>query len=442
LIPGRSGCLLATACALVSVLPAVVHGAQRPHATRWTTGSSFDKCTLTAMARDANGNGGATIEIGWSRDRGYTAEINLHPPAPNAAWVVETSVAKRRVLEGRAKDRFVLSRIDSGEPIVKELGDGQALELIVGTGADAREYSTGTDGAAASVSIFNNCIPSIRDAATRPLPPARWSASTYTGRGCEMAATIDGSPGLLLRFGAGAKGFNFRPYADSRYLPGGGVLRVELPGGGPPWLIDLKPVGNSQDPRTETMLAELRKLQSVPLLFTPSGGSPVKLQTPVEGLASASAMFDACANAMKQPNLPVQPMFTELRYAIAEHDGICELTGTFQLRGNGLWLVLQTDGTKHEFKITRRTLKPGDPITSLDVSGFGGPKRLEAQDASYELDTEAFTSLLHDLVGEGEQFGGRLAGGEIFSTMFGGKYAVVEGPMFNACARVKLGGGT
>jgi hypothetical protein len=151
-------------------------------------------------------------------------------------------------------------------------------------------------------------------------------------------------------------------------------------------------------------------------------------------------MFDACATAMKQPDLPVRPMFTELRYAIAEQDNTCELTGTFQLRGNGFWLVLASDGSTHRLKITRRTLKPGEPVTWLNVSSLGGSRRLEAQDASYDLDTEAFQSLLLDIVGEGRPFEARLQGGEVFAVPFGGKFAVVEGPMFDACARVKLRG--
>jgi hypothetical protein len=255
-----------------------------------------------------------------------------------------------------------------------------------------------------------------------------------------MAATVDGLPGLRLSFGAGAKGRSFGVDAGPRLQKDGGALRIDLPGGASPWLIDIKTVVSPEDPRSETLLAELGKLKSLPMIFTPPGGLPVKLQTPLEGLPTASAMFNACAKAMKQPNLPVQPMFTELRYAIAEQGGVCELTGTFQLRGNGIWLALQTDGAKHVLKVTRRTLKPGDPITSLDVSGIGGPKKLEAQDASYDLDADAFTSLLHDLGGEGRRFGGQLRGGDNFSTAFGGKYAVVEGPMFDACARVKLGG--
>jgi hypothetical protein len=428
------------ACALVGALPALSLAAQRPDPRRWMTGSSFDKCTLTALARSAEGEGGATVEIGWSRDGGYTAELSLWPAAPNSPWVVQTSVAKRRVIEGGAKTRFVLSRIETGDEIVKDLREGQALDVIVGTGAHSRLFSTGTAGLTQSVVVFNNCIPEIRDAASRPEPPARWNTGTSTGRACEMVATVDGLPGLLLRFGAGAKGRGFNVYADSRHQKDGGSLRIELPGGAPPWLIDVEAAVSSQDPRSETLLAELRRLVSLPLVFTPPGGSPVKLRTPLEGLPTASAMFDACAGAMSQPDLPVQPMFTELRYAVAEHDGICELTGTFQLRGNGMWLVLQSDGVKHAFKVTRRTLKPGDPIVSLDVSGFGGPKRLEAQDASYDLDADAFKALLDDMVGEGTRFGGRLGGGEIFSTTFGGKYAVVEGPMFQACARVKLVG--
>jgi hypothetical protein len=337
---------------------------------------------LTALARSADGQGGATVEIGWSREGGYTAELNLWPAAPNFAWVVQTSAARRRVIEGQSTDRFVLSRIGNGEQIVSDLREGQALDLIVGTGAGSRQFTTGTDGAAASIAVFDSCIPNIRDAASRPEPPARWRAGTTTGRGCEMEATVDGLPGLLLQFGAGAKGRGFSVYADSRHLAEGGALRIELPGGAPPWLIDVRSAVSLQDPRSETVLAELRSLESLPLVFTPRGGSPVKLRTALEGLPTAIAMFDACANAMKQPDLPMQPMLTELRYAIAEHDGMCELTGTFQLRGNGMWLVLQSDGAKHVFNVTRRRLKAGDPITSLDVSGFGGPENLEKQDAS------------------------------------------------------------
>lgn len=285
MITRKSGWPLALACVLAS-LPTRGIAAEHPHAARWTMSQSFDKCTLTAIARDAGGNGGAALEIAWTRDVGYRAEVNLWPAAPS-----ETNSARE------------------------------------------------------------------------------------------------------------------------------------------PW-----------DPRAETLLAELLGLEAVPFTFTPAGGEPRNLATPMQGLAIASVMFDACTRAIRQPDLPAQPMFTELRYAIDEHDGVCEFTGTFQLRGNGMWLVLATDGTKHQLKITRRTVGPGEPVTSLDLSSLGGPGRLEAQDASYDFDPKAFKALLADIVGEGRPFKARLRGGEVFAVPFGGKFAGVEGPMFEACARVKLGG--
>ena len=51
----RSGWPLALACALIGAWPAVGLAAQRPHPKRWMTGSSFDNCTLTALARSADG---------------------------------------------------------------------------------------------------------------------------------------------------------------------------------------------------------------------------------------------------------------------------------------------------------------------------------------------------------------------------------------------------
>ena len=78
MITRKSGWPLALACVLAS-LPTRRVAAEHPHAARWTMSQSFDKCTLTAIARDAGGNGGVTQP---TQGKASTVAPEIGVPAP------------------------------------------------------------------------------------------------------------------------------------------------------------------------------------------------------------------------------------------------------------------------------------------------------------------------------------------------------------------------
>jgi hypothetical protein len=356
------------------------------------------------------------------------------PVAPNLPWTLGSSGGKT-IFWADAKSRFVSGRIDDGEQLLSALAAGRPVILTTGTGVSEQKYSTGNSGYASAVAAFRTCITQM--SADFVIPPARWQAET-SGRSCSMQSQVDGAPGVSLNFGYSPKrGLIFSARADSTELSKGGKLEFTPPGVPQPWKVDSESF-SSTDPAVSRLLDELRQRKQLPMTFTPLGGKPLKVRTTLNDLPLASAMFDACMTALKQPELPPQLQFTELRYVITVGDQACELTGTFQLQGNGLWLTLVSDGSKNLIKVTRRQLKAGIRINSLDLGGFGGSRDFKGQDATLELDHEAFASLRRDLVGEGRPFGITLADGAAYTGKFGGRFALVEAPMFDACARVKF----
>ena len=170
-----------------------------------------------------------------------------------------------------------------------------------------------------------------------------------------------------------------KPFAD------GGILRLVLPGDPAPFTYDTESSSVTRDPRAPALYAAIRSLKPVDMAFTPRGARPVAVRTSTDGLAVASAMFDACASALRSESLPPQYQFNELRYVVADYEDLCELTGTFQLDGNAIWVTLVSDGKKNVVKVTRRTVGKGYLIESLGLEHLDGPKKLNEPDTRYEL---------------------------------------------------------
>lgn len=434
-LPALSGLFPVIVCATAVLPAAVVEAAEPADRSPWSAKSSDERCTLGGAAVDADGKAAASVEISWSLGGGYLLTVSLTQLAPVAPWVLESSGKGevRGIFAEGSRSRFTSGSIEKGEQLVRELSAGRALVLTVGTGASASRYTTGNGDVAASAHAFDECIAQMR---AKPRLPSSWAAET-SGRGCSLRSRLAEVPGAEIAFGVGAnRALRVSVYADTFMIPDGGVLQVDLPGG-KPWIIDTRLHPTAADPREKQLLDALLQLQPVPMTFTPQGAASVKLQPPLGNLEVAGPMFRDCMTAVQSVSLPPQRDFAELSYTVSEAGNSCELSGTFQIQGNALWLVLSSDGNKNSLKVTRRMVKSGYRIESLDMSGFGGPKRLTAEDAVLELDTSALANLRSDLVGAGRDFGMRMNRTESYTAQFGGRFAPLEATMYNACVEAK-----
>jgi hypothetical protein len=248
-----------------------------------------------------------------------------------------------------------------------------------------------------------------------------------------------GAPGVRVSFHVRQKAsLSFDVTSYSKPFADGGILRIVLPGDPAPFTYDTEARSVTRDPRTPALYAAIRSLKPVEMAFTPRGAKPVAVRTSTDRLAVASAMFDACASALRSESLPPLNQFNELRYIVSEHEDLCELTGTYQLDGNAIWLTLVSDGKKNVVKATRRTVGDGYRISWLGLEHLGGPKKLTGQDATFELDAKEFAVLRGDLVRNGRDFHIEMSPDRNYTAQFGGALAVVEAPMFEACVQAKF----
>lgn len=405
----------------------------------WSVKADELDCELATDLVDADGKLGARVQFHSRRGAHYTMMVLFSTNAPQAPWSLQTTGAGARTFAmGRAKDRIFGTALSFGEKLIGELGAGRGLLLIVRSGGDGHRYSSNDEGAAESLRAYERCVVAAKAAPPPPGPPPSWKVDSQGGRDCSLSTSLPGFTDVRIAFGIRQKtSLVFMLDVSSFERPDGGVLRIDLPGAAP-WILDSKQMKSMPGARDSQLLAALMTLKPVPMTFTPHGARAASFSSPTENLAVAGAMFQACAAAVKAPDLPPQLQFTELRYVASEQEDECELTGTYQLQGNGLWLTLTREARKITFKVTRRTIKSGFRIASLDVSGFGGPKKLAAEDGSYELDAREFAVLRAALVGAGRDFGIRMSASESYTAQFGGKLAVVEAPMFEACVKTKF----
>ena len=370
-------------CLVAGLLPLVSEGAEPASRTPWSTHSSAERCSLYTTLADANGKKtAANLALDWRRASGHWLQLTLLESVPAAPWTLDSAGkgAALRVLSGGSRARYTDSRIENGEQLVRELSAGSSLVLTL-HGPAASRFTTPTNGSASS-RAFQECVARVQAAPAPQEPPPRWSAETSGSRNCSLSAAMPGVPGARILFHVGAKSslvFFGTPAIFQN--PGGGALRVEQ-SGLQPWIVDSEKVQATADSRETRLLEALIGRKTLPMTFTPRGAQSVAFLAPLGNIEVAGPMFRACMNAVKAPDLPPQLSLAELHYSVTETGKACELSGTFQIEGNAIWLVLSTDGGKHTVKVTRRMVKAGRPIEAIDLGALGGPKDFTGLDAA------------------------------------------------------------
>jgi hypothetical protein len=418
----------------------VADAANSDDGAQWSATSTEDKCTLAGALKDEKGNAAGKIGIHWMRSGRYTLEISVAASAPLVSWRFDTTALNEGLAYQTGGYRYISIGGDSGERARREVAAGRSLNLIAGTNPRSHRLSTGTRGAPESLRAFDQCVAAFKALPEPPQPPPRWTASNQTGRSCSLdVADVIGVRGLHLGFGSRPKSpLTFGAGANTDLNKSRGILRIVLPGDPTPYTFDTGARSVNPDPRTPALYAAIKSLQPLDLVYTPPGAKPISTRTPTDGLAVASAMFDACATALRAESLPPRYQFNELRYIITEEENFCELTGIFQIDGNAIWVTLVGDGKKNVVKVTRRTVGAGYQIRVLGLDRLGGPKELTAQDGTFELDAKEFAAMRKDLIANGRDFQIVMSRDRSYTAQFGGALAVVEAPMFEACAHSKF----
>jgi hypothetical protein len=264
----------------------------------------------------------------------------------------------------------------------------------------------------------------------------RWTVDTSGGRECSLDTFLPDVGGYQIAFRIRRDSALVLALENKGVGDPGGRLRIEVPGA-EPWILDSKSPTPTPGPRDVEILAALLALKPVPMTFLPSGGDPVPFPSPTDNLAIAGPIFRACAAAVKLPQAPRPPQFHEVSYSVSERRDLCSITGHYQLHGDGIWLRLTTGVGETTLDVTRRKLRMGYVVQSLDLSLLGGPKAIASDVGSFTLDEKAFAALRADLSGPGRDFGITISGTERHTAQFGGKLAGVEASMFEACLKAK-----
>jgi hypothetical protein len=416
-----------------------VSAADNASAAQWTAQVTPENCLLTGALTDPGGNAAGKIEIKLGRSGYYTLTISISNSAPLAYWRFEdVADLNERLAYQPSAYRHITIGGDAGERARREVAEGRALSLLPRPGVDRHRLTTGTRGAADSLQVFDQCVANFK-ANPEPPPHARWATGTQGGRDCTLRLSdISGVRGLDIYFGARHKlTLTFDVTAEENFFKSGGILKIGLPGDPNPYTYDTAVRTAKRDPRSPAVYAAIRR-NPVDMTFTPHGGKSIALRTATEGLAVAGAMFDACAKALSAETLPEQASFSELRHTVNEVDDSCELTATQQIEGNAIWLTLLSDGKKNTMKVTRRTVGNGRLIQEMKLANLGGPEKTADQDVMFELDQAQFAALRRDLVGKGRDYRVAMNSQNGYIAKFGGPHALIEAPMFEACAHSKF----
>jgi hypothetical protein len=422
------------------VVCAVTHAADGSDAAQWTAKASPEKCELVGALIDGQQKSSGRIEISWRSSGAYQLTIALGETAPVAHWRFEQADLNESLEYQDRPFRYIMMGGDVGERAYRAVVAGRALTLMARPGVDRHRLTTVTRGVPESLRAFDQCVTKLKATPVPPPPPARWRAETQGGRDCSLRLSdLSGIRGLEAMFGAGTRSsLSFVITANPFLIKDGGVLRIVLPGDPRPFTYDTEAKTVTRDPRTPALYAAIKSGKPIDMTFTVPGAKPIPVRTSSEGLAVASGMFDACAAALRPESLPPRFQFNELRYVVTDQEDGCELTGTFQIDGNAIWITLVSDGTKNVVKVTRRTVGAGYKIRELGLERLGGPKKLTAEDTTIDLDAKSFASLRRDLVANGRDFQIVMSRDRSYTAQFGGALAVVEAPMFEACAHAKF----
>jgi hypothetical protein len=318
---------------------------------------------------------------------------------------------------------------------------GRAFELVVESpGRPAQLYSTGVVGVKQAIATLDRCIEDAKHAAQPPA--ARWTASTSGTMGAQSCSlnvsALLGIEGVKGGFDTvRSRNARFSASSSPSYFADGGTLRIDLPGAKESWELDTEKPAAGTDTYSAILLSQLARGVSPKMAFIPRGRISVPVSMPLENWKPAAAMFDACRAAASVGAPQTIVSYTELRHAVEETPEGCVLTGTYQLLGNGIWLVLTTEGGKPALKVTHRTLGNGYKLQSMDLRKFGGSGRVMAADTTLPLDAATFAEVRRGLLGSGVEFGIEMPRSKTYAAPFGGEPGRIEAAMFEACVKAK-----
>jgi hypothetical protein len=391
----------------------------------------------------------ARVELSWRDEGGAGASGTMHrafPPGSRMTLRFAGEVREWHYGSGYPTLMFSIERFAKARA---NLLAGNPVDLILETrGKRAQTYTTGVAGVKKAIDALDRCIESARQNSTQPA--ARWTATTSGTMGvrsCSLDVAgligIDGVDGSFHAVRAG--GVIFGASSSPNVRPDGGVLRIDLPGT-EPWVFDTEmyaTADKSRAPpsehqtRSSILLRELARGLSPTMAFTPRGGKAVPVSMTLENWKVAKSMFDACTSASMGPK-PARPVsYTDLRHIVEERPDFCQLTATYQLHGNGIWLVLTSERGKAALKVTHRVVGKGFKLTSMDLRAFGGSGNVTAPDTTLPLDAATFATVRQGLVGAGVEFGIAMSRTESFAAPFGGELGRIEAAMFEACVKAR-----
>jgi hypothetical protein len=408
--------------------------------SRWEFQRERDSC---AIHHEFEGAGGslARATLSW-RDGSGGAIAKFHRSLPRGSRVT-TGFAGTD--EGRHNGNGYRVHATSIEGFAKtraHLLAGRAIELVVESpGQSVQRYTTGVVGVREAIAALDRCIEGARQAAQPPA--ARWTATTggtMAAPACSLSVSgmlgIDGVEGSFDTIRP--NGLSFGAHSSSSYFADGGTLLIDLPGAKEPWILDTEKHVRGAPSHPSTLLGLLARGVSPKMAFTPRGRRAIPVSLPLENWKAAAAMFDACRSAASGDAPRKLVSYRELRHVVEERPEGCFLTATYQLEGNGIWLVLTTEGGKPALKITHRTLGNGYKLQSMDLRKFGGSRKVTAPDTTLPMDAPTFAQVRRELVGSGVEFGIEMPRSKTYLAPFGGDVGRIEAAMFEACVKTRL----
>jgi hypothetical protein len=396
-----------------------------------------------AIHHDLEGADGsiARASLSWRDEGGGGALATFYRSPPSGSRVTSRFAGTRDERPHGPMRQISMVSIEGFAKARAHLLASRAIELVVESrGQSALHYTTGIVGVKQAVAALDRCIEGAKQAAQRPA--ARWTATTSGTMGAQACSlSVDGMVGIEGVDGSFSairpNGVRFDLRSSPSYFADGGTLRIDLSGAKESWMLDTESYMRGTDARSSALLSQLARGVSPKMAFIPRGRPAVPVSMPLENWKAAAAMFDACRGAASGGAPQKIVSYTELRHVVEERPEACELTATYQLQGNGIWLVLTTEGGKPALKITHRTLGNGYKLQSMDLRKFGGSRRMTAPDTTLPIDAATFTAVRRGLVGSGVEFGIEMPRSKTYLAPFGGELGRIEAVMFEACVKAK-----
>jgi hypothetical protein len=427
--------------ALMSICIAAASAAHAAGAAPWEFKREDGSCAIHHEVEGADGSI-ARATVSWRDEEGGGGAIaTIHRSLPRGTRVTSRFAGSGDERQHGPMRQMYMIGIEGFAKARAHLLAGRALELVVESrGQRAQLYATGVVGVKQAIAALDRCIEDAKRAAQPQA--ARWTATTSGTMGaqaCSLSVSgMIGIEGVAGTFSAiRPNGVRFDASSSPSYFANGGALRIDLPGAKGSWMLDTEQYDAATDSRSATLLSQLASGASPKMAFIPRGRQAVPVSMPLENWKPAAAMFDAC-RAAASGGMPQKIVsYTELRHAVEETPEGCLLTGTYQLLGNGIWLVLTTEGGKPALKVTHRTLGNGYKLQSMDLRRFGGRRNVTAPDTTLPIDAATFAEVRRGLVGSGVEFGIEMPQSKTYAAPFGGELGRIEAAMFEACVKAK-----